>query len=348
MDVPGSGHDRAAGGRGGAALLAIAASASATQIAETLLASGGGWRVARPVDGALDRLALKRAVDELHAAAPAIALIVVAAPLAMIAGAPAVLLADLADRYPDDASLPLAWLGERLQAVTAPTVVVLAAPTWPEASVVTAGLAALAPGDPLVVVAAPADEALASLAAALAGAALDPATGTITLASLGRYLGATLGESQVRPTARVATVLCPPPVAPTLELLRSRRSGAAAAAHSPTTSVGTVLPGRFRLDEELASGGSFGAVYRARQLAVDRDVAIKVLHDDLDPTSADGRLFSTRSARSGASIIVNVVRIYQADVSHDGRLFYAMELLHGDDLPRCAPTVRCRRRGRSR
>jgi formylglycine-generating enzyme required for sulfatase activity len=331
MDVPGSGHDRAAGGRGGAALLAIAASASATQIAETLLASGGGWRVARPVDGALDRLALKRAVDELHAAAPAIALIVVAAPLAMIAGAPAVLLADLADRYPDDASLPLAWLGERLQAVTAPTVVVLAAPTWPEASVVTAGLAALAPGDPLVVVAAPADEALASLAAALAGAALDPATGTITLASLGRYLGATLGESQVRPTARVATVLCPPPVAPTLELLRSRRSGAAAAAHSPTTSVGTVLPGRFRLDEELARG-SFGAVYRARQLAVDRDVAIKLLHDDLDPTSADGRLFLHEIRAVGRLDHPNVVRIYQADVSHDGRLFYAMELLRGATL----------------
>jgi hypothetical protein len=106
MDVPGLGHDRDAGaGRGGAALLAIAASASATQIAETLLGSGAGWRVARPVDGAVDRLELKRAVDELGAAAPAIALIVLAAPLAMIAGAPSVILAAEAERYPDDASL---------------------------------------------------------------------------------------------------------------------------------------------------------------------------------------------------------------------------------------------------
>jgi formylglycine-generating enzyme required for sulfatase activity len=332
MDVPGLGHDGDAGaGRGGAALLAIAASASATQIAETLLGSGAGWRVARPVDGAVDRLELKRAVDELGAAAPAIALIVLAAPLAMIAGAPSVILAAEAERYPDDASLALSWLGERLRAVTAPTVIVLAAPTWPEASVVTASVAALEASDPLVVVAAPGDDVVASLAAALAGAALDPTTGTITLASLGRYLGAALGECRVRPTARVASILTPPPVAPELELLRSRRSGASVSASVGVTGVGTVLPGRFRLDEELARG-SFGAVYRARQLAVDRDVAIKLLHDDLDPTSADGRLFLHEVRAVGRLDHPNVVRIYQADVSHDGRLFYAMELLRGSTL----------------
>jgi molybdopterin-guanine dinucleotide biosynthesis protein len=91
------------------------------------------------------------------------------------------------------------------------------------------------------------------------------------------------------------------------------------------------LPGRFRLDRLLASG-AFGTVYRARQLAVDRDVAVKVLHADIDPDSEDGRLFIHEIQAVGRIDHVNVVRIYQADVAPSGRLFFAMELLHGDDL----------------
>ena len=95
--------------------------------------------------------------------------------------------------------------------------------------------------------------------------------------------------------------------------------------------TGAELPGRFRLDRLLASG-AFGTVYRARQLAVDRDVAVKVLHADIDPESEDGRLFIHEIQAVGRIDHVNVVRIYQADVAPSGRLFFAMELLHGDDL----------------
>ena len=95
--------------------------------------------------------------------------------------------------------------------------------------------------------------------------------------------------------------------------------------------TGAELPGRFRLDRLLASG-AFGTVYRARQLAVDRDVAVKVLHADIDPDSEDGRLFIHEIQAVGRIDHVNVVRIYQADVAPSGRLFFAMELLHGDDL----------------
>ena len=42
--------------------------------------------------------------------------------------------------------------------------------------------------------------------------------------------------------------------------------------------LGVILGDRFRLDEKLAEGG-MGAVYRARQRGMDRDVAIKVLLD---------------------------------------------------------------------
>ena len=78
--------------------------------------------------------------------------------------------------------------------------------------------------------------------------------------------------------------------------------------------------------------GSFGTVYRARQLAVERDVAIKVLHADIDPSSEDGKLFVHEIRSVGRIDHANVVRIFQADITHDGRLFFAMELLDGSDL----------------
>src|SRR5205823_5257456 len=49
--------------------------------------------------------------------------------------------------------------------------------------------------------------------------------------------------------------------------------------------VGTVISGRFRVDDLIGQGG-MGKVYRARHLALDRTVALKVLKPQLleDPT----------------------------------------------------------------
>jgi eukaryotic-like serine/threonine-protein kinase len=106
---------------------------------------------------------------------------------------------------------------------------------------------------------------------------------------------------------------------------------AAASPGSGDPLVGTLLPGRFRIDAAIAAG-SFGAVYRARQLTVGRDVAVKVVRAGVDPFSDDGRLF-VHEIRAVARIDhPHVVRVYQADVTADGRLFFAMEWLAGRDL----------------
>jgi formylglycine-generating enzyme required for sulfatase activity len=95
--------------------------------------------------------------------------------------------------------------------------------------------------------------------------------------------------------------------------------------------IGAVLPGRFRVDARIAAG-TFGVVYRGHQLTVDREVAIKVLHAEVEAQSEHGRLFIQEVQAVARIDHPHVVRVYQADVTADGRLFFAMELLAGDDL----------------
>src|SRR5882672_9490008 len=95
--------------------------------------------------------------------------------------------------------------------------------------------------------------------------------------------------------------------------------------------IGSILPGQFRIDAPIASG-NFGAVYRARQLTVGRDVAVKLLRAGVDSSSEDGRMFVHEIQAVARIDHRNVVRVHQADVTTEGRLFFAMELLAGRDL----------------
>ena len=62
-----------------------------------------------------------------------------------------------------------------------------------------------------------------------------------------------------------------------LELTVARERQRQAVACHPSQAVpGSVLGGRYRLDEAIG-GGSFGTVFRARHLELNRDVAVKVL-----------------------------------------------------------------------
>lgn len=92
----------------------------------------------------------------------------------------------------------------------------------------------------------------------------------------------------------------------------------------------TVLSGRYRILGRLGSGG-MANVYRARDLNLQRDVAVKILRSDLieDPNFRASFLQEARAAANLAH--PNIVTIY--DFGHDsGQYFIVMEYVEGTDL----------------
>jgi formylglycine-generating enzyme required for sulfatase activity len=82
---------------------------------------------------------------------------------------------------------------------------------------------------------------------------------------------------------------------------------------------------------ELIGFGGMGAVYRARQITLDRPVAIKVLGHNLSHDDSFKQRF-LREARAVAQISSpNVVQIHSAG-THSGHHFFVMELIDGEDL----------------
>ncbi|HYU16335.1 MAG TPA: serine/threonine-protein kinase, partial [Candidatus Acidoferrum sp.] len=319
------------------------------QIGEALLATGASWRIRRLSPGAGERYAPDRAnlkifIDEL--AQPAdVAVLVVVAEIVTTPDGPAIITGGRHRDYPSDATLPLSWVQGRLHACEAGRVlVVLSARNGDRANssvTRTAGawLETLGTGRPNDVIAVDAAgdgaRALEALLAGLRGEALDPRTGTVTMRSIGAHLARAVPGIALQASLASETLAVSPPLGGLWTVHASQVQRAVAA--RPVTAddlhdlAGVVLPGRFRIERVLASG-SFGTVYRARQLAVQRDVAVKVLHAGIDPTSEDGRLFVHEVQSVGRIDHTNVVRIHQADITPDGRLFFAMELLVGRDL----------------
>ena len=98
----------------------------------------------------------------------------------------------------------------------------------------------------------------------------------------------------------------------------------------PETNEGHLLLNRYQLLEQFASGG-MAEIYRARDLMLDRYVAIKVLRED-HSNNPDFENQFRNEARSAANLShPNIVTVY--DFGNDqGQLFIVMELVPGKDL----------------
>ncbi|MEO8844583.1 MAG: protein kinase [Kofleriaceae bacterium] len=95
--------------------------------------------------------------------------------------------------------------------------------------------------------------------------------------------------------------------------------------------LGTVVDGRYRLDDTLGRGG-MGLVYRATHIGLRRQVAVKILHPSLAASPDVRSRFEREALAVGKVDHPNCVATYDVGRLADGSLYLAMELLEGRSL----------------
>lgn len=112
-----------------------------------------------------------------------------------------------------------------------------------------------------------------------------------------------------------------------------------AARPNPPRLVGATVGGRYRVHELLASGGMCD-IYKARQVSMDRWVALKVMRVPTEDSAPYVQWFY-REMRAAARIQhPNTVRVYDFGQLDDGGFWMAMELLQGRTLEAEITTAR--------
>lgn len=90
-------------------------------------------------------------------------------------------------------------------------------------------------------------------------------------------------------------------------------------------------PQGYQLLEEIGRGG-MGVVYRARDQALNREVAVKILQDKYGPSSGTAVRFVEEARITGQLQHPGIPAIYQVGALPDGRPFLAMKLIKGETL----------------
>src|SRR6476619_7373663 len=98
---------------------------------------------------------------------------------------------------------------------------------------------------------------------------------------------------------------------------------------SRTMASPAVIVGRYRVLSLIAHGG-MGSLYLARDPAIDRTIAIKLLQEGFDDESARER-FAREARATGGLRHPNIVTVFDVG-EHENRPFIAMEFVPGETL----------------
>jgi len=95
--------------------------------------------------------------------------------------------------------------------------------------------------------------------------------------------------------------------------------------------VGRTIAGKYVI-ETFLGGGAMGAVFRAKQTALEKVVAIKVMHADLAKDATFAVRFHREAKAASRLDHPNSMRVVDFGEEPDGLLYIAMEYLEGRDL----------------
>lgn len=95
--------------------------------------------------------------------------------------------------------------------------------------------------------------------------------------------------------------------------------------------LGVTLDGRFRVEAVVGEGG-FGVVYRATQLNVGREVAVKVLRPEVSANGRHIERFETEARIISQLRHPNTLKLVDFGRAPDARLYFVTEYLHGAPL----------------
>ena len=106
--------------------------------------------------------------------------------------------------------------------------------------------------------------------------------------------------------------------------------------NSPLRQTSEIFPGitirdKYLILEKVGEGG-MGAVYRARHLAFNETVALKVVHSSMAEDPGFIKRFKTEAIIARRLRHPNAVRVHDLDSTEDGRPFIVMEMVEGDSL----------------
>jgi serine/threonine-protein kinase len=129
----------------------------------------------------------------------------------------------------------------------------------------------------------------------------------------------------------VVTKADPAPVLAVAAAPAPANSAVRPAAAAPENLIGRTLNHRYLIEDKIGEGG-FGAVFRGKQIATGREVALKILH----PHNSSDQTIIARFRREAEACSklrdVHTVTTYDFDETEDGILYLAMELLRGRSL----------------
>jgi serine/threonine protein kinase len=95
-----------------------------------------------------------------------------------------------------------------------------------------------------------------------------------------------------------------------------------------TIDVGDIIDGKYKLQEEIGSGG-MGVVYKAKQLKpVKRTVALKIIKLGMDTDQVIAR-FEAEQQALAVMDHPNIAKVFDAGATETGRPYFAMELVRG-------------------